>query len=152
MKTLDLKSFSLLILCFVVTLSVNAQQLNSNQKKASLGDWLMDTPWRVGFGGSIIKDNTSNFDSDITFFNYTYYPASFFAEKDLNLDRLSMQLVFASTSFKPHGFGSADINFKYKKISGLSINKEPMTKVTKVAWIALADTSPTAVQIDLFSP
>ena len=35
------------------------------------------------------------------------------------------------------------IHFRYKKISGLSINKEPITKVTKVAWIALADTSPT---------
>ena len=113
MKTLDLKSFSLLILCFVVTLSVNAQQQTSNQKKASLGDWLMDTPWRVGFGGSVIKDNNGNFDSSIKFFNYTYYPASFSAEKDLAIDRLSMQLVFTSTSFKPHSFGSADINFKY---------------------------------------
>lgn len=114
MKIKHLKQISLFTLILAVALTTNAQQSDINSKQGSFGDWLMETPWRVGFGGSIIKDNTGNFkSSSLDFFNYTYYPASFYAEKDLQLDKLSMQLVFMSTSFKPHGFGSADVNFKY---------------------------------------
>ena len=122
MKKNNFKSFLLLVFLFVGILTMNAQQSDIN-KKRSFGEFLMETPWRVGFGGSIIKDNNGSFESDIEFFNYTYYPARFYAEKDLRLEALSMQLVFESTSFKPHGFGTADINFKYNISSLLGKSK-----------------------------
>jgi len=117
MKTKNISIAFFLVLIFTGTLKINGQQIDKNSKKISCGEWLIETPWKVGFGGSIIKDNNANFTSSIPLLEYTYYPARFSAEKDLKLQGLSMQLVFASTSLKPHGFGAIDVNFKYELLA-----------------------------------
>jgi hypothetical protein len=113
MKNNNLRKVYILIASFVAVTSVFAQQEDKAYEHRSFGKWLVETPWEVGFGGSVISDNTSVYNSSQAFFNNTYFPARFSAEKSLKMSDLSMQLVIASTSFKPHGFAEVDINFKY---------------------------------------
>jgi hypothetical protein len=113
MKNNNLKQICIIIAFFAVNFNVSGQQINKTFEQRSFGKWLVETPWEVSFGGSIVSDNTDVYNSPSEFFNYTYYPARFSAEKALKMSELSMQLVFSSTSIKPHGYAELGVNFKY---------------------------------------
>lgn len=100
-------------LMFTGASKLNAQETESTEKndKRSFKSWLTDTPWTVGFGGSIIQDDGENLIKKID--EYAYYPATFTLDKDLSIKGWSTQFAFASTSLQPHSFLSVDINFKY---------------------------------------
>lgn len=100
-------------LLFAGTSKLNAQEMDSTETtgKRSFGKWLTETPWTVGFGGSIINDDAPKLINPIL--KYAYYPAHFTADKDLSLKGWSAQFAFISTSFRPHSFLAVDINFKY---------------------------------------
>ena len=100
------------LLMFTGASNLNAQETESTEKndKRSFGKWLTETPWTVGFGGSIIHDG-GNLIKKVT--EYAFYPASFTADKNLSIKGWSAQFAFSSTSLRPHGFLCGDINFKY---------------------------------------
>ena len=105
-------------LMFTGASKLNAQETESTEstestelkEKKSFKSWLTETPWTVGFGGSIIQDG-GELIKKVT--EYTFYPATFTADKDLSIKGWSAQFAFSSTSLNPHGFLSGDINFKY---------------------------------------
>ena len=99
-------------LMFTGASKLNAQETESTEskEKRSFKSWLTETPWTVGFGGSIIQDG-GHLIKKVN--EYTFYPATFTADKDLSIKGWSAQFAFSSTSLRPHGFLSGDINFKY---------------------------------------
>jgi len=99
-------------LMFTGASKLNAQEtdVTESKEKRSFKSWLTDTPWTVGFGGSIIQDG-GELIKKVT--EYTFYPATFTADKDLSIKGWSAQFAFSSTSLRPHGFLAGDINFKY---------------------------------------
>jgi len=99
-------------LLFAGTSKMNAQEMDSTETtgKRSFGKWLTETPWTVGFGGAIVHDG-GDYIKNIT--NYTFYPATFTADKNLSIKGWSAQFSFSSTSLQPHSFLSVDFGFKY---------------------------------------
>ena len=99
-------------LLFAGTSKLNAQEMDSTETtgKRSFGKWLTETPWTVGFGGSIIHDGGPYIKNIM---GYAFYPATFTADKDLSLKGWSTQFAFTSTSIRPHSFLAVDLNFKY---------------------------------------